>query len=156
MAALQGGLALQNAGPIRECTFFLFSGPSGALQGIELLIFCSGAARRGDSTSYRAQRPRRLSERSVAHASLPDHSPHLLRPWRGLPPACARLRSFKQRRRTGLLEPVATSAPGASAGPRLLHCWRSGCGRMFAEGQGDVDDPRACGMCEHFAQLPPV
>ena len=56
----------------------------------------------------------------------------------------------------GLLEPVATSAPGAAAGPRLLHCWRSGCGRMFAEGQGDVDDTRACGMCEHFAQLPPV
>ena len=27
---------------------------------------------------------------------------------------------------------------------------------MFAEGQGDVDDPRACGMCEHFAQLPPA
>jgi len=47
----------------------------------------------------------------------------------------------------GLLEPVAASAPAAAAGPRLLHCWRSGCGRMFAKGQGDVDDTRACGLC---------
>jgi len=47
------------------------------------------------------------------------------------------------------------AAPAAGPARRTLTCWRTGCGRSFIEGQGDQDDELACGLCAHFANLPP-
>jgi Transposase len=54
-----------------------------------------------------------------------------------------------------LLEP-RTAAPAAGTARRMLTCWRAGCGRTFTEGQGDENDKLACGLCEHFANVPSV
>jgi hypothetical protein len=49
-----------------------------------------------------------------------------------------------------------TAAPAAGTARRMLTCWRAGCGRTFTEGQGDENDKLACGLCEHFANVPSV
>ena len=50
--------------------------------------------------------------------------------------------------------PPGLSQALAQAAATLRTCWRTGCSRTFRPGEGDADDARACGQCEHFPERP--